>query len=71
MAILGRALPVRGRSIWYSFSEMYSHILVSSVRPKYSLRYARSQIDLSFGVMFEWSFNDDGGVEELRGDAST
>ena len=60
-----------GRRIWYSLSEMYSHVLVSSVRPRYSLRYARSQIDLSFGVMFEWSFNDDGGEVELRGEAST
>ena len=42
IAILGRAFPVSGRSIWYSFSEIYSQVLVSSVSPKNSLRYARS-----------------------------
>ena len=36
IAMLGRALPVIGRRIWYSFSVMYSHVFVYSVRPKYS-----------------------------------
>ena len=38
IAMLGNALPVMGRRSWYSFSVMYSHVCVSSVRPKYSLR---------------------------------
>ena len=49
---------------------MYSHVLVSSVKPKYSFRYARSQMDLSLTVMLECCLSDDGGVGDCRSDAS-
>ena len=71
IAMMGNALPVIGRRSWYYFSVMYSHVWVSSVRPKYSLRYALSQIDLSFGVIVLWSLREGGGDSEVNGDAST
>lgn len=40
IAILGSALRVIRRNTWFSFPVIYFHVLVLSVRPKYSLRYA-------------------------------
>ena len=54
IAILGRALPGIGRSAWYSDYVMYFQVPVSSVRPRYSLRWALSHIDLSLGVILLW-----------------
>ena len=55
IAMDGSALPTAGRRVWYSASEMYSHVWVVSWRPRYSSRYDLSQISLSFFDIDLWS----------------
>ena len=71
MAKVGRAWTSERRSVWYSVSVMYCHVLVSLWRPNYSSVYASSHRAASGADILLWDARERGGHLDVSDVADT